>query len=388
MQPDPSVRKVLIYRMGSLGDTVVALPCFHLIARTFPRSERAMLTNFPANPKAPSSAAVLGDSGLVNRYLRYTVGTRNPLELLRLAWQVRRFRPDVMIYLSDIRPYKNLYRDLFFFRWACGVKRIFGVPPKEELRQSYYLSTGVYNFEHHFDNATGMYESEAPRLARWLADLGDAHPEDLANWDLRLTDAERELPGLGSLKEQPLIVCGPGTKMQAKDWGQEKWRALLVRISPQYSKHALVMVGAREDAEVADYAAQEWRGSKANLCGQLTPRETAAVLEHADLFLGPDSGPMHLAASLGVPCVIAFSARGLPGTWFPVGQQHQIIYHRTSCAGCRLNTCTAEGRRCLTSITVEEMAEAVAKVLGPGCRNVPLVEGFSTTRPIEKGRGK
>jgi ADP-heptose:LPS heptosyltransferase len=72
---------------------------------------------------------------------------------------------------------------------------------------------------------------------------------------------------------------------------------------------------------------------------------------------------MHLAACVGVPCVIAFSARGLPGVWYPAGRQHQVIYHQTSCYGCNLETCTVEARRCLTSITVAEMAAAVGRVL-------------------------
>jgi hypothetical protein len=55
------------------------------------------LTNFPVHGKAPSSAAVLGDSGLVDGYMRYTAGTWNPLELLRLGVEIRRFRPDVLI---------------------------------------------------------------------------------------------------------------------------------------------------------------------------------------------------------------------------------------------------------------------------------------------------
>jgi ADP-heptose:LPS heptosyltransferase len=83
---------------------------------------------------------------------------------------------------------------------------------------------------------------------------------------------------------------------------------------------------------------------------------------------------MHLAACAGVPCVIAFSARGLPGVWYPFGQQHRILYHRVSCAGCNLETCIAEARRCLTSITVDEMTAAADEVLSNGCRAQPLKE--------------
>jgi ADP-heptose:LPS heptosyltransferase len=151
--------------------------------------------------------------------------------------------------------------------------------------------------------------------------------------------------------------------MQSKDWGQENWRELLARLHRAYPERGLALVGAREDVEVSEYAAQEWTGAKVNLCGRLSPRETAAVLGHADVFLGPDSGPMHLAASVGVPCVIAFSAHGLPGVWYPAGEQHQIVYHQTDCFGCGLETCIVEQRKCLRSVTVDEMEQAVGRVL-------------------------
>jgi heptosyltransferase-3 len=352
LSPKKPVRRVLIYRLGSLGDTVVALPCYHLLARRFPEAERVLLTNFPVNAKAPASAAVLGDSGLVHGYMRYTVGTRRIGELLRLAWKIRRFKPDLVVYLMPLRPESNLRRDRRFFRLA-GVRRIVGLPDGDDL-------------ERRFDSASGLYEAESFRLGRSIGELGDVKAGELANWSLRLNGAERAsaLTALGSLAGKRLIVCSPGTKMQAKDWEKENWRELLGRLCAAYPEHGLALVGAREDAEVSDFAAQKWSGPKVNLCGRLTPRETTAVLEHAEVFLGPDSGPMHLAASVGVPCVIAFSAHGLPGVWFPAGQQHhQIVYHQPECFNCGLETCIVMEKRCMRSITVDEMEHAVGRVL-------------------------
>ena len=351
MPPESPIRRVLIYRLGSLGDTVVALPCFHLIARTFPQAERFLLTNFPVHTKAPAAAAVLGDSGLVHGYMRYTAGTRRVDELLRLAWEIRRFRPDLLVYLMPMRPWKDLQRDQMFFRMA-GVRKMVGLPGEQDA-------------ERRFDAGTGLYEPEALRLGRMMSELGDVNAGDPANWSLHLTDAERAVAraALGALAEGPLMVCGPATKMQSKDWGGDNWRELLARLHTEYPEHRLVLVGAREDAEASEFAAQEWTGAKVNLCGRLSPRETAAVLEHADVFLGPDSGPMHLAASAGVPCVIAFSAHGLPGVWYPAGDRHQIVYHQTDCFGCGLESCIVEARKCLRSVTVDEMARAVGRIL-------------------------
>ena len=311
MQPDPTVRKVLIYRLGSLSDTVVALPCFHLIARMFPRAERVLLTNFPAHSKAPASAAVLGDSDLVHSYMRYPVGTRRVDELLRLAWKIRRFRAELLVYLTSSRPMssslmptspmKNISRVQMFFRMA-GVRRIVGLPDEEGLK-------------HRFDATTGLYEPEASRLARTIAALGDANPENIANWNLRLTAAEKNTAtyALTPVHGRRLIACAPGCKVPGNDWEWENWRALLGRVSRKYPAHVLVMAGAKEDAKTCDYAAQDWAGDKLNLAGILSPRECAAVFAHAEIFIGPDFWPKHLAACMGIPCVCVLSARDLPG---------------------------------------------------------------------------
>jgi ADP-heptose:LPS heptosyltransferase len=351
LNPDPSIRRVLIHRLGSLGDTVVALPCFHLIARVFPNAERRLLTNFPVHAKAPASAAVLEGSGLVHGYMRYTAGTRNPAELLRLAGEIRRFRPDVVVYLFHIRPWNNVRRDKLFFRLA-GVRRVVGFASEQEM-------------SFRFDAATGFFECEADRLARLIAELGDADTANLSNWDLLLSDAERYAArdALGTLADGPLIVCGPGTKMPAKDWGAENWQALLGRIAAKYPGHGLALVGAKEEFDGAENAAQLWTGPKVNLCGRLVPRQTAAVIERASIFLGPDSGPMHLAAAAGVPCAIAFSAAGSAGKWFPRGSKHQIVYHQTSCSGCNLEKCNVQGHPCLASISVVEMEAAVDRAM-------------------------
>lgn len=357
-QPDPSIRKVLIYRIGSLGDTVVALPCFHLIARTFPDAERRLLTNFPVHAKAPASAAVLGDSGLVHGYMRYTIGTRNPAELLRLALQIRGYNPDLLVYLTPARGDRAVKRDAMFFRFS-GVRRIAGLP-LGDLGAS------------RFDPATGLWEREAARLLRTLCSLGAADVSDRSNWDFLLTDAEKSkaselLEPFGGL---PIVACGPGTKMQAKEWDRDKWRELLGRLGSELPRHMLVLIGAKEDAEASEYAAAAWKAPVLNLCGRLAPRESAAVMSHAKLFLGVDSGPMHMAAAYGVPCVVPFAALDLPGRWFPIGKRHRPIYHKVECAACHLTTCIEKKKICIESITVDEVFQAAMEAIQ--CEEIAL----------------
>ena len=145
-------KNILIYRLGSLGDTVVALPCLHLVARAYPDSTRVLLTNSPVNAKAPAACSVLGDSGLIHKYITYKMGTRSAIELATLCWKIRRLGLETVIYLTPPRGEKAIRRDALFFR-LCGVKEILGIPHGE-------LATGRY------DAVSDRYEAEASRLER------------------------------------------------------------------------------------------------------------------------------------------------------------------------------------------------------------------------------
>ena len=355
------VKRVLIYRLGSLGDTVVALPALHLVMRAFPNAERRILTNFPVNVKAPAAAAVLGESGLVHGYFRYAVGTRSLLELLRLWWALVWWRPQVLVYLGAARGVESAGRDGWFFR-ACGISRQIGVPVTPEMQANLPLEPD------------GSLEPECRRLLRNLAVLGDISLDDASTWDLRLTVAERLvadevlLPASG----RPLLAVSVGTKVQAKDWGRENWKALVTALGRLYPTYALALLGAPEESEASEFVADGWRESAEqgspviNLCGRLTPRESAACLALSHLFLGHDSGPMHLAAAVQTPCVAIFAARNLPRVWYPFGAHHHVIYHNVECAGCQLEICEVERKRCLTSVRVAEVLAAVRQVLDNG----------------------
>jgi len=352
-----SAKRVLIYRLGSLGDTVVALPALHLVARGFPDAERRMLTNFPVNVKAPPAAAILENAGLVHGYFRYAVGTRKPLELLSLWWQIVRWRPQVLVYLGAGRGMESARRDAAFFR-MCGVGRLIGVPLSDDMQQNQWLEVEQ------------CLEPEAARLVRNLAELGDARLDDPTSWDLHLTAEERTRAeeALGPAAGHPILAVSVGTKRQSKDWGLENWRALLAVVAQSYPLHALALLGSPEESEASEFAAVGWRAAAAgpvvNLCGRLTPRESAAVITHARAFFGHDSGPMHLAAAVQTPCVAIFSARNKPRVWFPYGSQHRVLYHPVDCRGCNLETCIVEQKKCLTSITVDEVLAQVHALLG------------------------
>jgi ADP-heptose:LPS heptosyltransferase len=345
---------VLVYRLGSLGDTVIALPAFHAVRRAFPDSRITLLTNRPVSAKAAAAEEILGRGYFFDAVLDYPVGTRNPWVLAGLVWRLRRLRVRTAVNLAAFRSDRASARDRWFFR-VCGVERFVGFDLQTRDKRPVP------------DALTGEVEWESARIARRVAEWEAVDLGDTANWDLRLTPAEvaageallEPLPG-----DRPMLAFSTGTKLQANHWGSQNWEELSRRLAGHLPGWSAVFLGSASEREEAARCATVWSGRAVNLCGQSTPRESAAVLRRCGLFLGHDSGPMHLAACVGAPCVAVFSARNLPRQWFPRGgDRNRILYRRPDCAGCGLEICIEQGKRCLTDIGVGELLEAALGVV-------------------------
>ena len=341
-------QRVLVYRLGSLGDTVVALPALRLVANAFPQAERWALTNYSVNSKAAPMAAVLDGTGLIHGYLAYPLRLRSISGLIRLRREIRRISPNVLVYLAAPRGRVKAWRDVAFFL-SCGIKRFIGVPYAAAHQKPMLLEGG-------------MYEYEGARLLRCLDALGAMHLDDPAAFDLSLSDSEHNAAriALGRLTDGcPLLAASVGAKVDVKDWGDEKWTALISNLGQRLRGWGLVMVGAPEEEVRSERLLANWPGDRLNLCGRVNVRESAAALAHANIYLGHDSGPMHLAAAVGTPCVAVFSSRNRPGEWFPYGRHHRVVFHPIWCQGCELNVCTARDKMCIRSITVDEVEREV-----------------------------
>jgi len=345
-------RNILVYRLGSLGDTIVALPCFHLLQRAFPHAEFTLLTNRPESGKTAPIEMILGRGLFYHDVIDYPTGTRDWKVFAGLVSEIRRRRIDTAVNLCAARGPRAALRDRIFFH-AAGVHRKIGWPVQPR------------DFQLIDNPVTGLKESETQRLLRRIESLGKPDLKDAEWWDLKLTPGElAEAEMLTSHhRGHPTLTVALGTKMQSKDWGESNWRILIDRLSEKLCGWGLILIGAADEMGRSERCSSGWRGPVTNLCGRVTPRVAAAAMTGSAAFIGHDSGPMHLAAARGVPCVAVFSGRNEPGHWDPRGECNRIIRHRTECAGCGLEVCVKERTRCLTSILPSEVETAVLELL-------------------------
>jgi heptosyltransferase-3 len=303
--------KILIYRRGSIGDAIVSIPAINEIRRQFPHAEIRLLSNTPVSERAATASSILEETELVDGSFHLPPGGGGVSTLSQVRAQIKAWAPDALIYLSEPSKLYRLMAEVAYFRW-CGVSPLLHVPWGAEYR----------TYKKREDE---LYESESSRLLRAITGQPESKPE----WDFTLPrsaheEAKGALAGWDGVAG--FLAFSLGAKLPDKDWGEEKWKACLDALSECRPRLGIVCIGAADESAACDRVLTGWRGPKLNLCGQTAPLASAAIMGQAVIYLGHDSGPMHLAALVQTPCWAIFSARAKPGVWFPHGDNHRIFY--------------------------------------------------------------
>ncbi len=163
----------------------------------------------------------------------------------------------------------------------------------------------------------------------------------------------------GWKKDELKVVIHAAASLPAKQWPLDRFAAVMTVLRDQH--HArFVYTGSAGDAEL--YRGIEKLGpfNGLDLCGVTNVRENLSVYKNMDLFFGVDSGPMHMAAAVGVPVVALFGPTD-ERKWGPWGTGHTVITKRLSCYPCKPHKCA--DNKCMKLISVEDALVAVEKHL-------------------------
>jgi ADP-heptose:LPS heptosyltransferase len=161
--------------------------------------------------------------------------------------------------------------------------------------------------------------------------------------------------------EALMIAVAPGTNMPAKKWPTQRFGEVVASLLKSHDLIPIV-VGGKADIDLGRELVASW-GRGVIAAGQLNVREGIELLSRCVLFLGNDTGTMHMAVTAGTPVVAVFAATDMPGRWDPYGPGNKAFRLAVSCEGCLLRVCVSEGMRCLLGISVEEVAAVCRDLL-------------------------
>ena len=177
--------------------------------------------------------------------------------------------------------------------------------------------------------------------------------------ELELPDEKREVARKilvqgGVTPDRSIVAICPGSiNSRAKRWPAESFAKLSDELIEQGKQ--VLLVGSKDEQDVTSAVTNRMHNSPIVLTGKTTLDELIGILSVSDLVVTNDTGPAHIAASLGRPTLVIFGPTN-PLTTRPFSAQAEILRHPPDCAPCMLRDCPID-HRCMTAITVEEVLD-------------------------------
>ncbi|MCK5241783.1 glycosyltransferase family 9 protein, partial [bacterium] len=179
-------------------------------------------------------------------------------------------------------------------------------------------------------------------------------------------------------KAAPLIAVfpaggvNPGTRMVTKRWSVQGFQAVCGKLVKNYGARIL-LIGNQDDVAVGDelVAKQSWSEAVIRSEGKTSLLLLAALLQKCVLFVGGDSGPLHIADAVGIPTVSIFGPTD-PALLAPRGEQHRTIHKSLPCAPCynpvtvkrkNVTVCQEKHLICMETISSTEVMQAVDELM-------------------------
>lgn len=356
-----ALREVLVLRLDRIGDVVMSLPALADLRAALPTARiRLAVGRWSAEiaKSAPVDEVLVWSAPWVGRAAE---GAQGVGALLRQARGLRLARPDLALDLQgDVR--------------ALLLMRLTGA----RIRVGYANTGGAYLLTRvvELDESVSWVEQNRCAVATALGFRPPARPLE------PLTDADRDfarrlLESLGLATRRPLIGIHPSGGRVVKQWDVARWGEVAARLQRELGATILV-TGSAADAPLARALAARAAAPPVDLTGRLSLRETLALIASLDLFLSPDTGPMHMACAVGTPSVSVFGpsdpVRYFSGGDGASGGRHVVVRPELWCAPCNLirkppaECAGPEPPECLRLVQVEAVCREAARLLAARLR--------------------
>jgi len=342
--------RILVIKLRYLGDVLLTTPVFDALRAHFPDAFIAAAVN-------KGTEDMLTGNPAIDRI--FTVERDSSLRLdlqkqFRLIREIRNLKFDIVLELT-----KNERGDVL--AWLSNAKKRLGYQYRKEsfLRRSFLFTDliapdrNLHIIERHMEMAKAVGCSLVPAKPSlyWT-------PQDRGDCEKILTD--NDVSG-----DFPYVVLHPASNALHKIWTVEGYAALCDALWERMAIRTILICGGdEEELRINRAACALATSSPLNLGGRLSLKQTAVLLSKAVLFIGIDSGPMHMATAVNTP-VVAIFGPSRPWRWGPWGSGQVVVRKTWDCVPCGKKGCRNDGgeSRCLMELTPEEVLPVVEKRL-------------------------
>lgn len=294
--------RFLIARLSAVGDCIHTIPVVHALKRRFPNSFVAWVTQ-------GGPATLLNGIDAIDEIITVPRGwMKSPSTVLDVRKQLRSLSIDVAIDAQSLTKSTLL-------AWLSGAKHRIGFA-KPQGRE---LSTVLNNIlvEPHHDHVVDRYLSLLEPMGIENPEIDFAMPEpDEPNVTAFLTET--------NLQSKPFVTVNPGAGWPSKVWPASRYGEVASRIGNETGLHSIVTWAGDEELAMAKQICDSSNGF-AVAAPSTSLTELRTIVRKSSIFVGSDTGPMHLAVAVGTPCVAIFGPTS-PTRCGPYGDAHIALH--------------------------------------------------------------
>ena len=333
------MRNVLIIKLRYIGDVLLATPTVRAIKAALPDARVTMMVN-------RGTEDVLSGNPDMNEILVFDKGSLAAQSQLIAGLRRRRF--DTVIDLTDGDRSA-------FLSWISGAPVRIGFNDERRWRGHYYTQVvqSMPGVQHRIDR-------DLEALKSLGIQVGSRDPQLWLTQE-EANSADQVLDQLGVQRSQSMVILQPGARYWFKAWPPERFAELADRLTSQYGCQVLIG-GSDQDIDLAQQIRQMAKSNPVIMAGRTTIKQFAAIAKKSALFVGSDSGAMHIAAAVGTPVVALFGPSN-PAEWGPRGEAIEVIYKGLDCRTCFHPTCHRGEQNCMKLISVGEVETASKRLL-------------------------
>lgn len=326
--------RIAIVKLGAIGDVVNSLPCVNRLRDGYPRARITWVI-------APLAHALVAGHRAVDEFL--VVDVKRSSNWRGIVRELRARRFDLALDLQRILKSGVLTR-------ATGARVRVGFDRARCKEGAWLFSTARIPP----NPAPGVTVAQYLEFADFLG-----CPRSAPRFDLPFEPFPPRARG------ETRVAVHIGATKNANRWYPDKWAALCTRLVEECGATLHMTGGANDAAEIEDIVARcaSIRDRIVVQAGKLSLQQTAGLLATCNLFVGGDTGPLHMAVAVGTPVVALFGAAD-PARTGPFGAADSIVSHPVPCSPCRRRECNVAGHPCMRDLEVAAVFERARVRLG------------------------
>ena len=172
---------------------------------------------------------------------------------------------------------------------------------------------------------------------------------------------EKRLEPLGLAGDKNFICLLLGSGAPSKDWPASNVDEFIKLFVGHFPAYRIILVGSSR--RISDQLKTGSNERVLNLVGETSLRELCLLIKKSKFFIGPESGPTHVASVLGVPTLFLYSGTNDYERWKPPQEAAMVLRHHVPCSPCESTICRVEGHPCMDKILPEEVLKLLQNKL-------------------------